>query len=90
MGALAKSKVTSQGQISVPAAVRRKLGIVPGSVLEWQEEGDKVVVRRAGSYTFEDIHRALFPEGPPKRASLKDLKKAIGQYILEQHARGRY
>ncbi|MGN6730352.1 MAG: AbrB/MazE/SpoVT family DNA-binding domain-containing protein, partial [Candidatus Binatia bacterium] len=35
--ALAQSKVTAQGQISVPAEVRRKLGIGPGSVLEWDE-----------------------------------------------------
>ena len=45
--AIAQSKVTAQGQISVPAEVRRKLGIGPGSVLEWDEEGDVVVVRKA-------------------------------------------
>ncbi|PYP88846.1 MAG: hypothetical protein DMF61_05625 [Blastocatellia bacterium AA13] len=32
---LAQSKLTAQGQISVPAEVRRKLGLGPGSVLEW-------------------------------------------------------
>jgi len=32
---LAESKLTAQGQISVPAEVRRKLGLGPGSVLEW-------------------------------------------------------
>ena len=88
--AIAHSKLTAQGQISVPADVRKKLGIGPGSVIEWDEEGDKIVVRRSGKYTFQDIHRALFPEGPPKRKSLKELKRGIEQYILEQHARGRY
>ena len=56
-------KVTAQGQISVPAEVRRKLGVGPGSILEWDEEGEKVVVRRAGRYSSTDVHRALFPEG---------------------------
>ncbi len=65
--ALAQSKVTAQGQISVPVEVRRKLGIGPGSVLEWEEEGDSVVVRKAGRYTSEDIHRAIFPQGHPLR-----------------------
>ena len=37
--ALAQSKVTAQGQISVPLEVRRRLGIGPGSILEWDEEG---------------------------------------------------
>jgi antitoxin PrlF len=85
--AIAQSKLTSQGQISVPADVRKKLGIGPGSTIEWVEEGDKIVVRRTGKYSSLDIHKVLFPDGPPKRASLKDLKKGIEQYILEKHAR---
>ena len=84
--ALAHSKVTAQGQISVPAEVRRKLGIGPGSVLEWDEEEDKIVVRRAGRYTFEDIHRVLFPDGPPKPRTLDELKEGIAQYMRERHA----
>ena len=85
--AIAQSKLTAQGQISVPAKVRRKLGLGPGSVLEWDEEGDNVVVRRAGLYTFDDIHKRLFPEGKPPRKSLKELKKGIEDYMLEHHAR---
>jgi len=38
--ALARSRLTAQGQISVPAEIRRKLGVGPGSVLEWHEEGE--------------------------------------------------
>ncbi len=62
--ALARSKVTAQGQISVPAEVRRRLGIGPGSVLEWNEEGEKIVVRRSARYTWEDVHRALSQTAP--------------------------
>lgn len=83
---LPQSKVTAQGQISVPAEIRRKLGIGPGSVLEWDEDGDKVVVRKAGKYTFEDIHRALFDK-PPKAHTNEELKQAIGRYIRKKHAR---
>ena len=32
----------------MPAEVRKKLGVGPGSVLEWDEQNDEVVVRRAG------------------------------------------
>jgi AbrB family looped-hinge helix DNA binding protein len=85
--ALAHSKVTAQGQISVPVDVRRKLGIGPGSILEWDEDGDKIVVRRSGRFTSEDIHRALFPEGPPATRTLEELKGGIQQYIRERHAR---
>ncbi len=85
--AIAHSKVTAQGQISVPAKVRSKLGIGPGSILEWDEDGDKIVVRRAGKYSSEDIHRVLFPDGPPKRLSIKQLKEALGRGIAEHYAR---
>jgi len=85
--ALAHSKLTLQGQISVPAEVRKKLGVGPGGVLEWVEEGGKIVVRRAGRYTSEDLHRALFPKGAPRPRSLQDLKKGVGQYIRGRHAR---
>jgi len=85
--ALAQSKVTSQGQISIPAEIRRRLGIGPGSIVEWDEEGDRIVVRRKGKYTSLDVHRAAFPERPPKRRTLKELKEGIGQYMRERHAR---
>jgi antitoxin PrlF len=83
---LPQSKLTAQGQISVPAEIRRKLGIGPGSVLEWDEDGDKVVVRKAGIYTFEDIRRALFAT-PPKAHTNEELKQGIVRYIRDKHAR---
>jgi antitoxin PrlF len=85
---LAYSKLTSQGQISIPANVRRKLGIGPGSVVEWEEDGNKIVVRRAGRYSSEDIHQALFKTTPP-RQSLKQLKEGIRSYIRQKHAPGK-
>ena len=85
--ALAHSKLTAQGQISVPADVRKKLGIGPGSVIEWDEDGGKIVVRRKGKFSSEDIRRVLFPEGPPKRRTIKELKQGIERYIIERHAR---
>jgi AbrB family looped-hinge helix DNA binding protein len=87
---IARSKLTAQGQISVPADVRRKLGIGPGSILEWEEEGDKIVVQRAGGFTSEEIHRKLFGNRKFKKRTLKELKEGIRQYIRDRHARDRY
>ena len=83
---LPQSKVTAQGQISVPAEIRRKLGIGPGSVLEWQEEGDRVVVRRAGLYSSEDIHRAVFSRVPRTR-SIEGMKQGIAEHMRKKYAR---
>jgi antitoxin PrlF len=85
---IARSKITAQGQISVPAQVRRKLGIGPGSVLEWDEQGELVVVRRAGRYTSEDVHRALFPKRPPQARTLEEMKAGVHHYLKKRHARG--
>ena len=85
--AIAHSKVTAQGQVSVPAAVRRKLGIGPGSALEWHEEGEKVVLRRAGRYTSEDVHRALFPKRRSKARTVEDMRAGVRRYMKKRHAR---
>jgi antitoxin PrlF len=87
---IAHSKLTSQGQISVPAEVRRRLGLAPGSVIEWTEEDGRIVVRAAGQHSSEDIHKALFPGGAPKAVDGEDMKRAVAKAIRERHARGRY
>jgi AbrB family looped-hinge helix DNA binding protein len=84
---LAQSKVTAQGQISVPAEVRRRLGLGPGSVLEWVEDGGRVLIRRAGRYSSLDVHRALFPSGPPRVMSVAELKEGIRKSVRSRHAR---
>lgn len=85
--AIAQSKVTAQGQISVPAEVRKKLGVGPGSILEWDEHDDGVVVRRAARYSSEDVHSALFPRKVSKKGR-PDVKDGIRKYIRKRHARG--
>ena len=84
--AIAKSRLTAQGQISVPAEVRRKLGLGPGSVLEWEQVGEQMLVRRSGTYTSQDVHQALFPKAPSSR-TLEDLKRGRADYVRKRHAR---
>lgn len=82
------SRLTAQAQVSIPAAVRRKLGIGPGSVVAWVDEGDRIVVRRVGRYSSSDIHAALFGG----KASIKgkgpgNVKAGIRAYVRKRHAR---
>jgi AbrB family looped-hinge helix DNA binding protein len=81
----AHSKLTAQGQISVPARIRRKLGIGPGSVLEWDDDGETVVVRRVGRYTSEDVHQSLFPT-PPQPRTLAEMKEGVRRYTKRRRA----
>ena len=77
------SKLTAQGQISVPARIRQKLGLGPGSVLEWDDSGDTVLVRRAGRFTSEEIHQTLFPR-PPKPRTLAAMKDGVRRHIRKR------
>ncbi|HYU32188.1 MAG TPA: AbrB/MazE/SpoVT family DNA-binding domain-containing protein [Thermoanaerobaculia bacterium] len=84
---IATSRVTTQGQISIPLEVRRRLGVTPGTTIQWEAEGDTVVVRRIGKHSFADVRKALFPGGPPEARDLEDLKKGIEDYVQAKHAR---
>ena len=86
MGAI-QSKVTAQGQTSVPAEVRRQLGVGPGSVLIWEMRDGEFVVRRAGKATSQDSHAVLFGARAPGKRPV-DVKAGIRKYIRRRHARG--
>jgi AbrB family looped-hinge helix DNA binding protein len=83
---IAQSKLTARGQISVPAKIRKKLGLRPGSVMEWDECGGEVVVRRAGQYTSAQVHEVLFRTAPVRKSKV-DVKDGIRRYIRQRHAR---
>jgi antitoxin PrlF len=84
---IAQSKITAQGQISIPAEVRKKLGVGPGSILEWDESNDEVVVRRAGRHTSTDVHDALFAQGKPRLKSPASVKEGIRKHVRKKYAR---
>jgi AbrB family looped-hinge helix DNA binding protein len=84
---IAQSRLTAQGQISVPAEIRKRLAVGPGSLLEWQADGDRIIVRRAGAFSSADVHRAVFRK-TPKARTLEDMKAGIRRHIKVRHARG--
>jgi hypothetical protein len=43
--------------------------------------------RIPGRYSPEDIHRALFPNGPPKSHTVEEMKAGIERDIRERYAR---
>ena len=77
----------------MPAAVRKHLHLIPGSVLVWTQEGDHVVVERAKRHGTAEVHQALFGSGSTGAAqgtsaarTLTELKQGVGQYIQRRHA----
>lgn len=84
-----QTKLTSQGQVSVPAAVRHMLGLTPGSAVEWLQEGSKIIVKRAVRSTSDDVHAALFNSDAAAEPTktLAELKQGVAEYIKRRHAR---
>jgi len=82
-----ESKITAQGQVSVPSRIRHRLGLTPGSRIVWCEIGDEVIVRRASKFSSRDIHMAVFDK-PPERRSVADMDEGIRSRARRTHARG--
>jgi len=84
--AIAQSRLTSQGQVSIPAEVRKRLGLGPGSDIEWDQQGDLLVVRKAGRSASIDVHMALFEGRKPAKAEIS-TRAGIADYMRRKHAR---
>ena len=85
-----QTKLTSQGQVSVPAAIRHVLGLTPGSAVEWLQDGSNIIVKRAVRSTSKDVHTALFGDNdlPEPAKTLAELKQGVAHYMQRRHARG--
>lgn len=80
-----ESKITSKGQISVPAAVRRQLALEPGARIEWVEKDGEVVVRRASRFSSQEIHNAVFGQ-KPAATSVPDMDAGIRAHLKKKYA----
>jgi len=83
----ATSRLSPQGQISVPAEVRTLLGLAPGSLLQWEIDGEEVRVRRGGRFTSGNIHAAAFGRKRQKPVTVAQMDEAIAQHLRAKHAR---
>jgi len=85
---MAVATLTSKGQITLPAEIREKLQLVPGSkvVFEEQPNGDFVVRKKWRS--ISDLKGCL--KAPPGFApTLEDFEAAITEELRERDARSR-
>lgn len=74
-----QTKLTSQGQVSVPAGVRSFLHLIPGSVLVWTQVGDQVIVERAKRHSTREVHILDSPQDNGPAKTLAELMQGIGK-----------
>jgi AbrB family looped-hinge helix DNA binding protein len=68
--------VSSKGQVVIPSDVRRKLGLVQGSVLRFVVDGDSVKLLAAGGDIRKLKGRLPLPAQP---VSVSDMNETIAQ-----------
>ncbi len=79
------SRVTSQNQISVPARVRQRFGIAPGTELVWEERNGELVVRTK-RWTLDDV-RAYCAHLKAPKLSLSQMRRARDRAIAAKYGR---
>jgi AbrB family looped-hinge helix DNA binding protein len=82
----ATSRVTTQNQISIPAEVRRRFRIAPGTELVW-EERDGVLFVRPKRFTLDDV-RALCAEVPVQPQTPASIRAARDGALRAKYGRG--
>lgn len=80
------AKVTSQGQITIPADIRKRLGIRPGSKVVFIQDGERVLMANATIEAFEQMQQAF--AGEARRLGLRDEEDVVN-LVKQVHAEQR-
>jgi antitoxin PrlF len=87
---IAESRLTTQGQISVPAEVRRRLGVAPGGSISWEQlDSGDIVVRRAGKLSFDEVRARFAHLRPARPVSVEQMDAAVAKRIAARRGRSR-
>ena len=82
---LAQSRITAQGQVSIPVSVMRLFGLAPGEVITWDTLEGHLIIEKAGHYALADVQSALkIPKGIHK--SDAEIREGIKARIRTKHA----
>lgn len=82
---MAKTRLSSKGQLLIPKEVRDRHGWRAGTELEVEDRGEAVVLRRAAPLfppaTIEQVRGCLKYEGPP--VPIEDFDKSVDEHVQE-------
>ena len=78
----ALAKVTSKGQITLPKEVRDLLHIQTGSIVVFEKENEKLVVKAAR--TLQDFRGLL--KGRQRYADFEEMRKKAKEYVGKKGA----
>jgi AbrB family looped-hinge helix DNA binding protein len=77
---MAKTRLSSKGQVIIPKAVRDRQGWRPGTELDIEDRGDGVVLRPARPFpatTIEEVYGCLEYRGRP--ITIEEMDEAVAR-----------
>jgi len=85
------ARLSTKGQIVLPASIRTSRAWGPGTEFTVEETGDGVLLRPAGRFpvtSLDEVAGYLRSAGKPN--TLSRMRTAIGDEVNRRHDRGRY
>lgn len=77
--------MTSKGQVTIPAEIRKKLRLHAGSKIDFVENDAGETVMRAKSGDIRKLYGIVKYDGPP--LSIEEMDEAIAQAVVEEFNR---
>ncbi len=84
---MAKTRLSSKGQVIIPKEVRDRHGWRPGVEFEVEDRGDAVVLRPTQLFpptTVEEVYGCLRYDGPP--VTIEEMDEGITQEVRRMWA----
>ncbi|MFZ0133748.1 MAG: AbrB/MazE/SpoVT family DNA-binding domain-containing protein [Desulfobacterales bacterium] len=69
-----KAKVAERGQVTIPKALRARLGIQPGTVLDFSEDHGRLVAVKAEAMTGVEAAYGLLGQGRRTDEIMQELR----------------
>jgi AbrB family looped-hinge helix DNA binding protein len=87
------TRLSTKGQVILPADLRRKRGWQAGQVLEVEETPEGLLLKAAPLFPMTEIGAACGILGSPpdgRTRSIEDMHRAVEAEVRARHGRGRY
>ncbi len=86
-GAASSARITRQGQITVPKAIRDALGAVPGDEIVFERRGDEIVLGHRRRQSVMEL-AGIFADTAPRPGLTKArLREAVEEELARKHER---
>ncbi len=85
------TRLSTKGQVILPAALRRQLGWQAGTLLEVEDTPEGLLLKAAPLFPPtepDEVFGCLHRQGPPH--TVEDMDAAIDSELRRRHDRGRY